>query len=960
MSAVKASSGLFVHLPGARVIIIVCVASVLVAGSVMTLSLSRPDRSTNEWEGQYIAAAWMAWPFSFALLLFPILTLSRAFSSSKSMRGTSSHHHATSRQQQDGNNRVFLDRYQIDEDSESSFVSGPELQCSTSRPPLSSASDDASEIYLPEVAYGLFRGLARKLGSGAKGALSLGSKLGSMSLLRGQSRDVHPHEVPWKQTQRRRTSFGGRSDRASRASSFGSSNSDQSAPITSFPSPYSSPSKGPSQGTGSNRKGSSYAHTRQRRPPTMTRIISGQDLMELESHHGNRTVDSDPSQCGIDDGRRTGGAYRPNSLSNGPHQNHRHSFPPPSSLSNETNGGHGSMQANEPFVYNGHLAVDCLPFDTTEPLFNEVKQIVTDSHLLQFGCIIGESSAELALGLRGAPPPVTLPSPQSSMRSADGSVIMHEESLYGYVDNLDAYARGWEKIVEEHKDGLHYWVHRRSLRRGLYMYKSRAVYERGSTADMVAFSFSNHDTRRRWDDSSTAFQAIGPPSWRGNGSQSSRISATGTSLGQSMDLEEEDSRLIASSSYAQSSFMYARNRFPPPMAQREYLYARRIWYKADDGGCYCIAKGCPLGPLTSPVAPIAGCRTVRVRDFATGFVIRAVPGIYHREGAVEVVTNYFEDSCAQSGIINMAVRKALWPITQKNETAFRKYQAALSSNALHLPYRRRPPFDSPPPPPPSRLPSKIDDDTLLEEEDSEGDLVDARCVLSPRDPPSAPSPFSSQLPVGLAEIDPNVSMFSGYRPRLSRSRLHLTPILYAFYLLVMRVASLPLLIPQFFQVLLVMLTSSSKSGRGGSTRSPSSCSPPGSVTSSKADDEPQNLSLKRAFTQNSSLHDIKGPRSNPKSQGGGGMMRKIASLAITAARAITVPLLHQKFSSDAIARRAQGVNGGGKQGVGGNRVALTSSHQNKGSSKLPRTKAFLRAMLGQQLTDEMRTDFFYY
>jgi hypothetical protein len=75
--------------------------------------------------------------------------------------------------------------------------------------------------------------------------------------------------------------------------------------------------------------------------------------------------------------------------------------------------------------------------------------------------LLGESSAELALGQQRAPPPVSL--------SASTSV----KSLFGHVDCPVLYAQGWEKVVEEHKPGLHYWVHRRHVRKGLYMYRSR-------------------------------------------------------------------------------------------------------------------------------------------------------------------------------------------------------------------------------------------------------------------------------------------------------------------------------------------------------------------------------------------------------------------------------------------------------------------------------------------------------
>ena len=109
-------------------------------------------------------------------------------------------------------------------------------------------------------------------------------------------------------------------------------------------------------------------------------------------------------------------------------------------------------------MYNGNLAVDCLPYDTTDPAMSEVRDIVHDTHLLQFGMLIGESSAELAIGQQRAAHP-TGPT---------------DASLYGAVGAQELqHGRGWERLVEEHKPGLHYWVCRKHLRKGLYMYKSR-------------------------------------------------------------------------------------------------------------------------------------------------------------------------------------------------------------------------------------------------------------------------------------------------------------------------------------------------------------------------------------------------------------------------------------------------------------------------------------------------------
>lgn len=111
---------------------------------------------------------------------------------------------------------------------------------------------------------------------------------------------------------------------------------------------------------------------------------------------------------------------------------------------------------------------------------------------------------------------------------------------------------------------------------------------------MVAFTFADNTIRRGWDDSSMAMQPIAPPS--------------------KQDMSPE---ALEAAANCQSSFMYSRTRFPPPMAHREYVFARRVWYKADDGGCYCISKAC-----LHPAPPQPGCRTVRVEDYSAGFVIR--------------------------------------------------------------------------------------------------------------------------------------------------------------------------------------------------------------------------------------------------------------------------------------------------------------------------------------------------
>ncbi|GAX85399.1 hypothetical protein CEUSTIGMA_g12815.t1 [Chlamydomonas eustigma] len=441
-----------------------------------------------------------------------------------------------------------------------------------------------------------------------------------------------------------------------------------------------------------------------------------------------------------------------------------------------------SRQMEEVFVYNGHLAVDCLPFDTTDANMYEVKQVVLDQHLLQFGMLLGESSAELALGQQRGPPPL------SFSQSTSG------HSLFGLVDCPVLYAQGWEKLVEEHKPGLHYWVHRRHVRKGLYMYKSRTVYEQAKPEQMVAFTFADNTVRHEWDDSSMALQALPAPSLAND----------------VCPLSVTDMR---AATYARSSFVYSRTRFPPPMAQREYVFARRIWHKMDDGGCYCISRACD-----HPSSPTPECRTLRVEDFAAGFVIRAVPGIYHSEAAVEVVTNYFEDSRVNAGIVNMGIRKALWPMTQKSEAGFRRFVQAHTH--LPLPTRCLPRFE-----PemqrrakpllqnavgsenfkPQNTQSELRFGSLCRQlsEDSVGELI-AQYSRTPTSSglvddisnPDCPgingscSAAGTQLQNICGELEEpvhadtslcNAAMFSGYNPALTHG-LYLAPFLYSAYL----------------------------------------------------------------------------------------------------------------------------------------------------------------------------------
>ena len=93
---------------------------------------------------------------------------------------------------------------------------------------------------------------------------------------------------------------------------------------------------------------------------------------------------------------------------------------------------------------------------------------------------------------------------------------------------------------------------------------------------------------------------------------------------------------------SESKFLYCRTRFPAPLASREYIYARRVWARASDGGCYSVSRACRHAAKPSPTG-----RAVRVADFVSGYIIRAMPrgevaARLQATPAAEMVTIYFE------------------------------------------------------------------------------------------------------------------------------------------------------------------------------------------------------------------------------------------------------------------------------------------------------------------------------
>ncbi|GBF95414.1 hypothetical protein Rsub_08376 [Raphidocelis subcapitata] len=265
------------------------------------------------------------------------------------------------------------------------------------------------------------------------------------------------------------------------------------------------------------------------------------------------------------------------------------------------------------------LGTDDLPADCGAA----VAAAVSETHLLQFGAMLGERSCREAL----------------ARAEAAGPVGSGAGSLYGAPDT-DAFFSPWDPVVQESAPGLLYWGWRRPLRRGLFMYMTRSVFLGVTPAELRAFMMDDA-CRVRWDRSMAALH----PAMR-------------SSRGARAPQRETD-------------VLFASVRFPKPLASRSYTYARRAWARACDGGAYIVSRACapPGGAGPAP-------RGVGVGDYSSGAVIRApAPALLGgRAGpAAEVLMIYFEDSHVRAGFANLGIKKGLWPMLQRTDRALRSY-----------------------------------------------------------------------------------------------------------------------------------------------------------------------------------------------------------------------------------------------------------------------------------------------
>ncbi|KAF8064545.1 Ank3 [Scenedesmus sp. PABB004] len=340
-------------------------------------------------------------------------------------------------------------------------------------------------------------------------------------------------------------------------------------------------------------------------------------------------------------------------------------------------------------------ATESLGRGALAPEHAHLDEVINEAHLLQVGAMLGEASSRAALAAREA-----------------GGPVGHPGSFYGSADT-DACLGPWDLLVAEASASVLYWAWRRPLRKGLHMYMTRSVFLGASPAELRAF-MADDAFRVVWDAAMLVLRPVGGGAGAGGGNASveamaaaaaARASSSGGGGGgggaadgpaspfaDAAGAAEAGQRPEAVAALLQTEVLPHENgvlqalvQFPKPMASRAYLYARRVWPRPSDGGCYCLSKACaPPGGGAAPALPARG---VSVDDYVSGCVVRApAPGLLPRGyagPAAEVFMVYFEDSHVRPGLANLGIKKGLWPLVQRTDKALRVYQAGAAANA-HL------------------------------------------------------------------------------------------------------------------------------------------------------------------------------------------------------------------------------------------------------------------------------------
>lgn len=255
-------------------------------------------------------------------------------------------------------------------------------------------------------------------------------------------------------------------------------------------------------------------------------------------------------------------------------------------------------------IGGGESAVSSVGLDGDCPEW--IRQAVTDDHLLQLGAMLDEPTCVAALETLGLTP---------ACSTHDALYGVAEDIAHlgvaGRVDgdntergNTSSYnsATGpmatsaspppprfppctWDAVVKESKPGLSLKVWRMPLRQGLYIYRSSVFMEGMDPREVRPFHLDDQ-ARSLWDDSALSVERLPPPQAVDPGNF---VDDDCSSAGRvHHDNEQQQQQHV--SRHAESCIHQYISRFPRPMAPREYTYARRVWNRPSDGGCYVIAR----------------------------------------------------------------------------------------------------------------------------------------------------------------------------------------------------------------------------------------------------------------------------------------------------------------------------------------------------------------------------------
>jgi hypothetical protein len=280
-----------------------------------------------------------------------------------------------------------------------------------------------------------------------------------------------------------------------------------------------------------------------------------------------------------------------------------------------------------------------------------IRQLITDEHLLQLGALMGDSACEAVIKEINLPFACTA---EDSLCGAPDHTQYTQQQTLNNSANTTNISSGWEELtaVKNQSSGLRLRSWRLLMRKGLYAYKTVVEIDGVDPEDIRPFHLDDQ-ARALWDDG--ALEVLRPT-------------------------PEGCSR---ASRHAESCLHSYLSKFPGPLASRRYNYARRVWHRPSDGGCYTIAQGCEItsDAINAAAAHSANgggldlqarekIRAVPVLEFTSAAVIRAVAG------GSEISTFYFEDSQVRAGLAKVAVPKGLWPFWTKYEAALRLFADA--------------------------------------------------------------------------------------------------------------------------------------------------------------------------------------------------------------------------------------------------------------------------------------------